>query len=40
MERRIDSSSFEESDLQELEKVLKGSKLPALVDSQMVTRYT
>jgi excisionase family DNA binding protein len=33
MERRIDSSSFEGEQVQELAKVLKSKNLPALVDS-------
>jgi excisionase family DNA binding protein len=33
MKRRIDSSSFEENQVQELAKVLRSKNLPALVDS-------
>jgi excisionase family DNA binding protein len=33
MERRIDSSSFEGGQVQELARVLRGKSLPALVDS-------
>lgn len=34
MERRIDASSFEAKEVQELGKMLEGKNLPALIDSQ------